>query len=365
MLTGHIIAAIERFAPVQLQESWDNSGLIIGSPAAECTGVLIAVDVTPAVVQEAIDKGYNLIVSHHPLIFKGLKRLTGATNVELSVLMAVRAGIAIYAAHTSLDSAPEGVSYRMARMLGLGNIQVLAPQKDRMLKLSVFVPDDYVDQVRLALFDAGAGAMGRYDSCSYTSHGHGSFRALEGADPYVGEIGSMHVEPECKLEVVLPTWRRAAVEEALRQTHPYEEPAYEFVMMANVDRHAGLGAVGNFDRALEASAVVDKVKSVFGSPVARCTRYPMDAPVRRVALCGGSGSEFISDAIASGAQVFITSDTRYHDFVDYADTLLIVDIGHFESEMCTKDIFYRIITEKFPNFAVECAKASVNPINYL
>ncbi len=365
MLIGHITAELETYAPIPLQEDYDNSGLIIGSPAQECTGVLLAVDVTPSIVQEAIDYGCNLIVAHHPLIFKGLKRLTGQTSVEQSTIMAIRAGIAIYACHTCLDSATGGVSHKLAQMLELNDIRVLEPQSHKLMKLSTFVPDDYVEMVRMSLFDAGAGEIGNYDCCSYILNGEGTFRAKDGANPFVGEIGSIHTENETRVEVLLPTWRRHAVEEALRQSHPYEEPAYDFIATENLSYLTGLGAVGNLSATITARQLVDKVKQTFNSPIARCTSYDMDAPIRRVALCGGSGSSLINKAITSGAQAFITSDTKYHDFVEYAKSILIIDIGHFESENCTKEIFYHIITKKFPNFAVRCSNAEINPINYL
>lgn len=365
MLIGHITAELEKFAPLALQEEYDNCGLLIGTPSDECHGALLAVDVTPAVVQEAIDCGMNLIVSHHPLIFRGLKRLNGASPAEQAIRKAIAGGIAIYACHTAMDNATEGVSHRMARMLGLENIRVLDPQEGKVVKLSVYVPEKYVEDVRLALFDAGAGHIGNYDSCSYSTDGVGTFRALEGSDPFVGNIGELHHEKETRLEVLLPSWRQTAVETALLQCHPYEEPAYEFTAITNRSRHTGSGTVGNLPQPVNAGDFVATVKRVFNSPVARCSVYPTDIPIRRIALCGGSGSFLIPKAISTGAQAIVTSDTKYHDFVDYANSILIIDIGHFESENCTKDIFYHIITEKFPNFAVRYASTDINPINYL
>lgn len=365
MLVGHITAALESEAPLALQESYDNCGLIIGTPAQECTGVLLTVDVTPAVVQEAIDTGCNLIVAHHPLIFKGLKRLNGSDSVQQSVILAIRNGIAIYACHTSIDNATRGVSHQMAQMLGLSDVKVLEPQTRKLTKLTLFVPHSHLEEVRLALFDAGAGHIGNYDSCSYSTQGTGTFRAIEGADPFVGQIGEFHTEPETRLELILPSWRRHAVEQALRQVHPYEEPAYEFIDTDNLSYHTGTGTVGNLPQPLPVTEFVARVKQAFGSPVARCTSFIPDAHIRRVALCGGSGSSLITQAIAAGAQAFVTSDTKYHDFVDFSHSILIVDIGHHESENCVKEIFYHIITEKFPNFAVRYSQYDTNPINYL
>lgn len=365
MLIGHITAALEHAAPLPLQESYDNSGLIIGTPAQECTGVLLTVDVTPEVVQEAIDEGCNLIVAHHPLIFKGIKRLNGDTPVQRSIILAISNGIAIYASHTSMDNATAGVSRRMSELLNLTDVKVLDPQPEKLTKLTVFTPHSHVEEVRLALFDAGAGHIGNYDSCSYSTQGTGTFRPIQGANPFAGEIGQYHTEPETRLELVLPSWRRHAVEQALLQLHPYEEPAYEFVDTTNLSYHTGSGAVGNLPQPLGIHEFVDKVKHTFGSPIVRCTSYATDATIRRVALCGGSGSFLIPNAIAAGADAFITSDTKYHDFVDYAQSIFIADIGHHESENCVKEIFYHIITEKFPNFAVRYSRYDTNPINYL
>lgn len=365
MLIGHITAALEEFAPPQLQEDFDNCGLIIGSPAHECSGVLVSVDVTPAVVREAVDTGCNLIVAHHPLLFKGIKRLTGLTPVEQAVKLALCHDIAVYASHTCLDNAAEGVSHLMASKLGLQSVKVLDPKPGTLTALSVCVPAEAADELRLALFDAGAGHIGDYDSCSFAVRGTGTFRPLDGAEPYSGKVGSQYCGEEIRLDVVLPSYLQKNVEKTLLQVHPYEEPAYQFFPMLNGSRYIGLGAVGNLAKALTPGELVAQVKSVFQSPVARCSAYPADSVVRRVAVCGGAGSSLIPKAIAAGAQAIVTSDTRYHDFVDYADTILIVDIGHHESENCTKDIFYHIITKKFPNFAVRYANTDINPINYL
>ncbi len=365
MLIGHITAALEQYAPFQLQEDFDNCGLIIGSPAHECSGVLVSVDVTTAVVKEAIESGCNLIVAHHPLLFKGIKRLNGLSPVEQAVKLALCHDIAVYACHTCLDNAAEGVSHMMAAKLGLEVVKVLEPKRGTLTALSVCVPAESADELRLALFEAGAGSIGDYDSCSFAVTGMGTFRPLDGAEPYSGKVGSQYIGEEVRLDLVLPSYLQNSVEKALVEVHPYEEPAYQFFPMLNGSRHLGLGAVGNLAHALTPDELVAHVKSVFQSPVARCSAYPADSIIRRVAVCGGAGSSLIPKAIAAGAQAIVTSDTRYHDFVDYANTILIVDIGHHESENCTKDIFYHIITKKFPNFAVRYANADINPINYL
>ncbi|MCM1349385.1 MAG: Nif3-like dinuclear metal center hexameric protein [Firmicutes bacterium] len=365
MKVGHIVNAIEASVPPAFQESYDNTGLIVGNPGNECTGVLVTVDVTEAVVKEAVDNGLNVIVAHHPVIFGGIKRLTGATPQQRAVVEAIKNDVAIYACHTSLDSVSGGVSQRMASKLGLTSIVPLAPAEGKLLKLQVYVPERDVDDVRYALFDAGAGKLGTYDSCSYSVKGEGTFRALPGANPYVGEIGELHTEREECLQVILPRWKRGAVEQALLQVHPYEMPAYEFTAIENDYPNAGLGAVGNLEKAMTVKEFSQLVKECFDSPVVRTNASDLEAPVRRVALCGGSGASFIKRAIAARAQVMLTSDVKYHDFTDYAGRIDILDIGHHESENCSKSIIFDIISEKFPNFAIRYSCADVNPIKYL
>ncbi len=368
MLIGEIIAAIESFAPPAYQESWDNTGLQVGSRAVECSGALLCVDVTPAIVDEAISLGCNLIVSHHPLMFKGLKRITGSTPVEVSVMNAIAAGVSIYSCHTAIDNAEGGVSYTMAQKLGVKVQRALSPIEPRCCKLSVMVPEKEAESVRMALFDAGAGKLGNYDCCSFNVSGTGTFRALDGAHPFVGAIDELHHEPEVRVDVLVPTWLKGKVESALLEVHPYEEPAYEFVNLASPDRRIGSGIVGTLEKGVTARELIERVKAAFGSPIVRCTKYDYDdaeMKITRVAMCGGAGGSFIGDAIASGAQVYINSDTRYHEFLENQDKILIIDIGHFESEQCTKDIFYQIITQKFTNFAVYKSQLEINPINYI
>ena len=364
MLIGDIISVIEQYAPLPLQEDYDNCGLQVGSKSTPCSGVLLCVDVSPSVVDEAIERGCNLIVTHHPLLFKGLKRITGATLVEQVVIKAIAANVAIYSSHTAMDNALGGVSWQMASRLSLTDVQTLERQTNRLLHLSVMVPNDHVDRVSLALFEAGAGKLGNYDCCRFAVEGQGSFRALEGADPFVGNLMEVHNEPETRISVVLPSWLKDRAEAALLEAHPYEVPAYEFVAMQN-SSPTGSGVVGNLSEPVSVSELIAKIKQAYGSPVVRCTAFDDNMMVRRVAMCGGAGAFLIKNAIASKAQVFITSDSRYHDFIDNAANILLIDIGHYESEQCTKDIFYRIITENFANFAVYYSETEQNPINYL
>ena len=360
-----VTSAIETYAPLALQEDYDNCGMQVGDRSVECRGVILCVDVTPAIVDEAIAHNCNLIISHHPLIFKGLKRLTGATLVERTVMKAIESGVAIYSCHTAIDNAQNGVSWEMARCLNVEKIRTLDVQRNNMYKLVTYVPTSDVEPLKKCLFEVGAGCVGNYDCCSFESEGKGSFRANAGANPYVGEIGKVHNESETRLEVVFPKWKKNVVEQTLLWNHPYEEPAYDFIALDNGIKNIGSGVIGELPMPLKLSQLISQVKEVFNSPIVRCNTSNTEQEVSKIAMCGGSGSFLIKNAIAAGAHVFITSDTKYHDFVDCKNDIILLDIGHFESEQCTKDIFYRIIQEKFPNFALYYTELEKNPINYL
>lgn len=365
MTIAEVTSALEAFAPLALQEDYDNCGLQVGNRSAECHGALLCVDVTPAIVDEAVARGCNLIVSHHPLIFKGLKRITGATQVERVVLKAISNNIAIYSCHTAVDNATNGVSWEMARRLNVINVETLEPQQGKLLKLSFMVPMAHCDAVKTAIFKAGAGEIGNYDCCSFSVEGQGSFRALEGATPFVGTHGDIHHEPEIRVDVLLPRWLKSKVEKALIESHPYEVPAYEFITIENESKFTGSGIVGALSEPMSLSQLINRIKKEFNSPVVRCNAVDEGQMIARIAMCGGSGAFLIRNAIAQGAQVYLTSDVKYHDFVDYKNDIIIIDIGHFESEQCTKNIFYRVIQEKFPNFALYYSDIEQNPINYL
>ncbi len=364
VLTSQIIEAIEERAPSHLQESFDNTGVQVGETDKECTGAMLCVDATPRVVDEAASKGCNLLISPHRLLYKGWKRISCATAVEVAVMKALRRGITIYSSHTAMDNACNGVSWEMARRLGLKRVRVLDRQQGKLMKLAVYVPADHAGKVTEALFAAGAGESGNYSCCSYSTQGTGTFKALEGARPYVGAIGELHRQEETRIEVILPGRLKENVERALLEAHPYQEPAYEFLMTENLSPRSGSGTIGEYDSPVTAKELAQRVKTAFSSPVARCNSLPQGL-ISRVAMCGGAGSFLIGKALAEGAQAFITSDTKYHDFLDYAGKIFVIDIGHFESEQCTKEIFYHIIREKFPTFALYYSELEKNPISYI
>ncbi|MBN2765183.1 MAG: Nif3-like dinuclear metal center hexameric protein [Paludibacteraceae bacterium] len=364
MQVNEVTKWIEDFAPLQLQESYDNAGLLVGEPYTLVTGVLITIDVTEEVVNEAIENKCNLIIAHHPLIFKGLKRITGSNEVERCILKCIRHHIAVYAAHTNIDNVANGVSGRMADLLGLQNKKVLQPKSDILMKFVTFVPKLHSYAVRQAIFEAGAGYIGNYDNCSFNIEGNGTFRAGVVANPFVGTSGKLHTEAETRIEVILPKYLKNKVLAALFKAHPYEEPAYDFIPLQNQWNEAGAGIVGELEDEMDAQTFLLKLKNIFGLHTLRHTTID-HKKIKKVALCGGSGSSLLSDAITVGADVYISGDFKYHEFFDAVNSILIADIGHFESEQFTKDIFYEIITKKMPKFAVRISEIKTNPINYL
>ena len=349
-----VINAIEAFAPRALQESYDNSGLQAGDVTKDCKGVLLTLDVSEQTVEEAASLGCNLIISHHPLLFKGIKTLTPASSTGRILISAVKNDIAIYSAHTNLDNARRGVSARMAAKLGMTDVEVLQPQRSTLLKLVVFAPSTHSEAVKQAMTEAGAGRIGDYDSCTYTMEGTGSFRALSGARPFVGQEGSIHHEPETRIEAILHRSLLGKVTAAMLKAHPYEEPAYDIIPLENADRYAGSGAVGNIGETT-AGEFLENLKSVFGCPAVRYCGE-LNRRISRVALCGGSGAFLIGDALAAGADIYVTGDLKYHDFTENAGKIMLADIGHFESENCTKEIFHDILSAEFPSLRIELAK---------
>lgn len=363
---GEIIRALEAEVHPGFQESWDNTGWQV-RPVSEsdlCSGVMVCVDVTEAVISEAIKNNCNLIVSHHPLIFRPVKRLIGSSPAERLSIRLIKNGISVYSAHTSLDSVNNGVSHYLAGALGLTDIHPLVPRRGVLYKIAVYVPEGSASAVERAMHDAGAGHMGNYDRCAFAVKGEGAFRPLGGSNPFTGEVDILSRVREVKLEMVVPSHLKAAVEKSVRDAHPYEEPAIDIYNIDIADNFSGLGAIGNLPAGLSVDKLIARVKKVYGSPVVRTTPPGEDIEIRRVALCGGSGGEFISAAIAQGAQAYITSDVRYHDFVDYRNEIFVVDTGHYESEKCTTVILSQIISKKFPNFAVKISADETNSITY-
>ena len=359
-----ILKEIEKLAPIPLQEGFDNSGVQVGDVNQLATGALLCLDVTEAVVDEAIDLGYNLIIAHHPLVFKAFKSLTGVNYIERCVIKACKYDVVIYAAHTNLDNAAGGVNYKLAELLGLQNVHILSPQKGNLLKLVTFVPEESAEAVRTALFNAGAGNIGNYDSCSFNAQGTGTFRASAICNPYCGEIDTFHQEKEVRIETILPSYLKTTITRTLLSVHPYEEPVYDFYALENTWKQAGSGVVGELLCEEDELFFLQRVKEILKTD---CIRHSplMGKKVREIAICGGSGAFMLPEAMAYGADVFLTGEAKYNDFYEVEDKILLAVAGHYETELCTKDIFFDVISEKFPTFAVQMSNTNANPVKYL
>ena len=360
-----IIDFLEQIAPPALQEDYDNSGLLVGEPHKEVERVLVSLDVTEEVVAEAVAAGAGLIVSHHPIVFRPLKRITGRNEVERTVMAALRAGIGLYAIHTNLDNVAHGVNAMMCRKLGLQGMRVLRPANGTLAKVVTFVPHDHAEAVREAMFSAGGGRIGAYDACSFSHIGEGTFRAGEGANPFVGQPGVHHRESETRLEMVVERWNVRRVISAMKKAHPYEEVAHDVVMLDNPHPTAGSGGIGAFDEPIGWNAFVELVKSAFGAPAIRHTAPPK-GDIKTVAVCGGTGSFLLPDAIRNGADVFLSSDFKYHEFFGTEGRITIADIGHAEAEGGISQWLVDQLAEfklGFPNFAVLLSEVRTNPIH--
>ncbi len=364
MKLNEITAHLENFAPLVYQEDYDNSGLIVGSQDQEINQALISLDCTEAVVDEAIANNCQLIISHHPIVFKGLKKFNNKTYVERVVEKAIKNSIAIYAIHTNLDHVFAGVNKRIADRLGLKNCRVLSPQKNLLKKLVTFVPVAQAAIVRNALFAAGAGNIGNYNEASFNVKGTGTFKANENANPFVGEVGTRNEENEVRVEVIYPQNFENKIIAALILAHPYEEVAYDLYPITNSYNEVGAGLIGELEFPQEEPNFLQHVKSQMKAEVIRHTVFT-GKKVKKVAVCGGSGSFLLKQAIAAGADVFVTADFKYHEFFDAEGKIVIADVGHFESEQFTQDLLAEIIQKKFPKFAIRLTKINTNPVKYI
>ncbi len=363
MKIKEIIAHLESIAPLSFQEPYDNSGLLIGNPENEVNSALLTLDVTPEVLNEAKEKNAGLIISHHPLIFQGLKKLTGSTVIEKTVVRSIKEDIAIYASHTNMDSALQGVNSRICEKLELQNMGILRPIKDQLCKLVTFVPEKYLDVVRQEIFEAGAGTIGNYDQCSFNTEGIGSFRGGEDTNPFLGERGKLHFENEIRTETIFPKYLKNKVIEALIKSHPYEEVAYDIYPLENEYKQVGMGMTGELKKDWDEKLLLDYIKKRLDVKIIRHTHW-INRPIRKVAVCGGAGSFLLHDAVHHKADIFISGDFKYHEFFEAEGKLLIADIGHYESEHHVKEIFSDLLKEKFPNFALQISEVNTNPVNF-
>ncbi|WP_340153259.1 Nif3-like dinuclear metal center hexameric protein [uncultured Marivirga sp.] len=358
-----IVQHLESIAPLDYQESYDNAGLIVGDASKTVSNILISLDVTEEVVEEAKAKNCELIVAHHPIIFKGLKKLTGSNYVERTVIKAIKNDIAIYASHTNLDNISTGVNAKIAEKLSLLNTEVLSPKKGQLGKLSVFVPQENTNELKKALHQAGAGQIGEYKDCAFESSGKGSFLPTEKANPSIGKSNKLETVDENKVEVIFPMHLKNKVLSAMHNAHPYEEVAYYLHQLENTYDDLGSGMIGEIAEPMEPTDFLDYLKERMGLKVIKHTKE-INRKIKKVAICGGAGSFLISQAKNKQADIYISSDIKYHEFFDAEERLIIADIGHYESERFTNEIFYAVLKENFANIALHLGQTVTNPIKY-
>jgi dinuclear metal center YbgI/SA1388 family protein len=357
------IKVLEKVAPLSYQESYDNAGLITGTADWECSGILCTLDATEQVILEAKKRGCNLVVAHHPIIFGGLKKITGKNYVERTIITAIKNEIAIYAIHTNLDNVIEGVNNRIADQLGLINRRILLPKEGLLKKLYTFVPLEHAEKLRQALFAAGAGNIGEYSEASFNADGLSTYKGSANTHPFAGEPGKSHTEKETRVELIFPSYLQGQVLKALVENHPYEEVAYDLITLSNDYQQVGSGMIGDLPEALNETGFLQMLVTSFGLSVVRHTPL-LGKSVKKVAICGGSGSFLIKNAISAGADIYVTSDIKYHEFFDANDRIVLADIGHWESEQYTTDLIIEILQAKFPTFAVLKSGIKTNPVNY-
>lgn len=370
MIVQEVIDELELLAPLNYAEDFDNVGLLVGEKNTEIKGILVTLDCLEAVVDEAIAKDCNLIVSFHPIIFSGLKKITGKTYVERVVLKAIKHEIAIYSMHTALDNSFLGVNAMICERLQLENRKILIPKKGNIQKLVTYVPKEHADSVREKLFEAGAGSIGNYDNCSFNADGIGTFKGNEASNPVYGERGITQFEPETQLSITFEKHLENKILNALFKNHPYEEVAYEILTLENEHQHIGMGMIGDLPTEIPPMEFLEQLKKVFKTDCVRHSEIT-EKPIQKVAVLGGSGAFAIPNAIQAKADVFVTADLKYHDFFKAEKNILLADIGHYESEQYTKNGIHSYLQKKMRNFAPALPKSrlilseiNTNPIQY-
>lgn len=363
MQVKDITTFIESKIPLEFQEDYDNSGMILGNPQQEIQAVLLCLDITEQVLEEALSRNCNMIISHHPLIFNGIKRITGSDAEQRMIIKAIQNNIAIYALHTNLDNSFDGLNALLCKKFGILNYKILSPSGNQLNKLVTFCPHEFAEKVRSSLFNAGAGHIGNYDCCSYNIRGQGTFKASDLAKPFVGEINMLHFEDETRIEVIFPSYLEKSLIRTLIENHPYEEVAYDIYALKNKYEKSGAGLVGDLEHEQDLFDFLGMIKEITGIPVIRHT-IPLGKKIKRIAICSGSGSFLIREAINEHADLYLTADFKYHDFFKSQGNLVLADIGHYESEQFVKEWIYSVLIEKFSTFAILISETNANPVKY-
>jgi dinuclear metal center YbgI/SA1388 family protein len=363
MIIQDVINHLEELAPLAYAEDFDNVGLLVGNKKTKLTGVLVTLDTLESVVDEAISENCNLIVSFHPIIFKGLKKLTGKSYVERVVMKAIKNDIAIYSMHTALDNALQGVNNMICNQLNLINKRILIPQSETIKKLTTYVPKNEAEHLRSALFKSGAGSIGNYNDCSFNVEGMGTYNGNENSNPSLGEKGQIHSEEETKITAIFPKHLETKILQTLFKTHSYEEVAYEVITIENKNQHIGMGMLGELSEPMDESSFLSYLKTNMNTKCIRHSSF-LNKNIKKIAVLGGSGSFAINAAKAAGADAFITADLKYHDFFTAENSILLADIGHYESEQFTKNLLVAYLTKKITNFAIILSQTNTNPVKY-
>ena len=364
MKIKEILSILEEMAPLAYAEDFDNVGLLVGNQENDATGILVCHDALESVIDEAITKKCNLVVCFHPIIFSGLKKITGKNYVERSVLKAIKNDIAIYAVHTALDNHKNGVNKISSDALGLINTTILVPKQNFIQKLITYTISENVEELRNALFEVGAGKIGNYEDCSFNSKGIGTYMGNEDSNPEIGERFEFVENEEIKIEVTFEKYLQSKILKALFKNHVYEEVAYEIYDLQNTHQNIGLGMIGELEKPMSENEFLNFVKDKMQCGLIRHSAL-LEKPIQKVAVLGGSGSFAIKNAIQSNADVFLTADLKYHNFYEAENQLLLADIGHFESERFTKNYIVDFLKKKIPNFAINFSEENTNPVKYL
>ncbi|MBP6455862.1 MAG: Nif3-like dinuclear metal center hexameric protein [Chitinophagaceae bacterium] len=364
ILAADIVKIIEEFSPLSLQENYDNCGLIIGSLQQKVTGIILCLDSIEEIIDEAIAKKCNFVLAHHPIIFSGLKKINGKNYIEKTIIKAIKNNICIYACHTNLDNIAEGVNKKIAEKLNLKNCSILAPKTAQLQKIFFYSPPEFSEKIKNALFEIGVGKIGNYDNCSFTVSGIGSFRGNEYSNPTKGKKNKLEIYQEDKIELLFPNYLKNKVIDTLKKNHPYEEVAYEIVNLENEHQEIGAGMIGELEKEIDALTFLKTLKKKMNCAVIRHSEI-LPRKIKKVALCGGAGSFLLPSAISQGSDIYISGDFKYHEFFDANKNILIADIGHYESEQYTMEIFFALLSKKLPNFAIHFSMHNTNPVKYL
>ena len=363
MVVKDVIDFLDNYAPLKYAEDFDNVGLLTGDLKEKVTGILICLDSTKEVVQEAIDLDYNLVISFHPIIFNGLKKLDPGNYVNDSIILAIKNNISIFAIHTALDNSKVGVNMKLCEVLGISDCKILIPKKNTIKKLTTYIPKENARSLKKILFDVGAGSIGKYDNCSFSVDGTGSFKGNEKSNPTVGQKLKYVEQDEVCINITYLSHFEERVLSSLREVHPYEEIAYEIITLENINENIGMGMFGVFKRSVSEKELFDLIKKKLGTKFLKHSKL-LNKPIKKIAVLGGSGSFAIHNAISKKVDAFLTADLKYHDYFKAENKILLVDIGHYESEQYTKNILFDILRKKFPNFAIALANTNTNPVNY-